>query len=204
MACYKNANAGCNTSNLLLNSRSGFCEKVVVEVKRVFDACMKQFAQENVQMDVEFSTEGPFTFVSGSNVGDQVITNLTVTPQPCNPCSRVKFDLTVPIEIIALEGGAEVVGTTEVTFSLDLMLKVPKDAITPAEIKSLATVVVVDGSFNQSELTATLCVTIITKVIAEVDLIMQTAGYPVIPECEDYAEDLCAGVFNRPVYPLSR
>lgn len=204
MSFNKKANVGCNTSNLLLNSRGG-CDKVVIEVNRVFDACMKQFSQENVQMNVEFPGEGPFTFVSGSNVGDQIITNLTVTPQAHTPCSRVRFDLTVPLQINATNNGNQsVVGFTEVTFSIDVMLKVPKDAITPSEIKSNATVVVVDGTFDENVLTATLCVTIITKVIAEVDLIIHTAGYPIIPECEDFAEDLCAGVFNRPVYPLSR
>lgn len=196
--------AKCNTASLLHNSRNNFCNKVIVNTTRVFDACMKQFAEEDVTLEVNFPTgTPPFTFISGrSNV--TAIQNLTITPLEDSPCSRVKFDLIIPIGILAEDSlGQEVTGEATVTTGVDVILKVPNDALTPAIVDSIATVIVLDGTFANGVLTCTLCYTIITKVIANVDLVISTAGYPIIPSCEEFSEDVCSGVFNRPIYPVT-
>ncbi|MGI6213306.1 MAG: hypothetical protein ACOYIQ_01995 [Christensenellales bacterium] len=195
----------CNTSGLLHNGRDNFCDRVVVNVTRVFDACIKQFAEENVTLKVVFSSyKPPYTFISGRSI-TTIMQNLTITPIEGSPCSRVKFDLIIPLAIVATNSlGVEVTGEASATASIDVVLRVPNDALTPAMIDCTATVVVLDGSFSSNNLRCTLCFTIINKVIANVDLILPTAGYPVIPSCEEFTEDVCSGVFSRPIYPVSR
>ncbi len=196
----------CNTAYLLHNSRTNFCDRVIVSTKRVFDACMQQFAEENATLTVDFiGGVPPYTFVSGQNT-DTIVQDVTTTPIDGSPCSRVRIDLTIPLQINAIDSeGAEFGGDASVNVSKDVMLRVPLNALTPATVEVTSTVVVLDGVFtNETTLTCTICYTIIVKIVANVDLVLPTAGYPIIPECEDYSEDICTGVFSQPLYPHSR
>ena len=206
MPYNRNLKPKCNTANLLHNSRTNFCDKVVVNTVRVFDACMQQFSEENATLTVEFATgTPPYTFISGQNTAT-TISNQVITPIEHSPCSRVQLSLTIPMVINAIDStGLEVVGTATVVASKDVILRLPSDALTPAVVDAVSTVVVLDGVFtNETTLICTLCYTIVVKIIANVDLVLPTAGYPLIPECEDYSEDVCASVFNQSLYPHSR
>lgn len=206
MPCSNNSRPRCNTAHSLHNSRGGFGDRVIVNAKRVFDACMQQFAEEDATLTVMFdNATPPYTFVSGQNMGAN-IDSVTTIPIPGSPCSRIKLDLSIPIQIHAIDStGAEVVGTASVAVSKDVILRVPNSALTPATVDVTATVVVLDGIIsNETTLDCTVCYTIIIKIVADVDLIVPTAGYPIISECEEYSEDVCSGVFAQPVYPSAR
>jgi len=76
-------------------------------------------------------------------------------------------------------------------------------ALVPVHVEVTANVVGLNNSLSDSVLTTTLCVTIVTKVLAKVILSIPTFGYPCIPPCQEFAEDLCEEIFNRPLYPSS-
>lgn len=200
---YKDANTICQTAEMLHN-KSNTGDKVVVEANRVYDACVKHLIQKNINLTVLLPGPMPHTFVSGYNSGAQILSASSITPIEGSPCSRVKFLLQVPLRINALSAtNNPVIGNVYTNFNLDLILKVPESGLTSASIKSSATVVVTDGVINERVLTCTLCVTIVTKIVAAVDLLLPCASYPILPECENFSEQVCKGVFELPIYPSS-
>ncbi|NLL56153.1 MAG: hypothetical protein GX242_02955 [Clostridiales bacterium] len=81
------------------------------------------------------------------------------------------------------------------------MLRVPQDGVFLPEVVALAAIVGMQNSLCGCELRTTLCVTLITKVVADVILVVPSFGYPVLPPCQEFTEDVCSGVFNTPVFP---
>ena len=49
----------------------------------------------------------------------------------------------------------------------------------------------------------TICVTIVLKVLAEVDIMVPTYGFCEIPPAEEYAESVCDEFFSLPLFPQS-
>jgi|AGTN01.3.fsa_nt_gi hypothetical protein len=191
MACTNNNITGTNACP----------ERVCIQANRVFDACISQFTEESITVPVSFPTP-PVTFVSADSTGQCIISNVVITPQTGSTCSRIQYTVTVPMTVVALDGGGNtILGTTAVTFNRDILLKVPKQSIIPAEVECTSNIVGLRGTFSDSTLTFTCCVTLITKIVAPVELLIYTNGYPALPNCQEYAEDLCAGVFNVPLYP---
>ena len=49
----------------------------------------------------------------------------------------------------------------------------------------------------------TVCVTVVLKVIAEVDILVPTYGFCQVPPCEEFAENVCDEFFSLPLFPQS-
>jgi hypothetical protein len=162
---------------------------------------MTQFTQENAVLTINSSV--PIVkFVSGRSTGDGVISNVIITPQPCNICSRVQYTVQIPIEIDGYDASDDLVtGLTTITIERDILLKVPTEAMIPSTVQITTQIKCIRGSFNGDVLTTTYCATIITKILAEVELLVQSYGYPALPNCQEYTEEICSGVFTLPIYP---
>lgn len=52
-----------------------------------------------------------------------------------------------------------------------------------------------------NQFTVDACVTIILKVVMEVELLVPSYGYSAIPPCQEYTQEVCAGFFELPVFP---
>lgn len=195
------------------NTPAKFCspntrtsENICVEVKRIFDACIQRSSIENVQLTVAFPqpvTLPGFTVESVVNSGDGVISNLNITPIPKSIFSRVTYTLTIPIEVVATDNvGNRIYGTSSYVLNKDILLRVPASTtVAPVQIEATASIEGLNNTLSDSVLTTTLCITIISKVYANVIVCIPTYGYPCIPPCQVYAEDLCDEVFRRPLYP---
>ncbi|MDD4315839.1 MAG: hypothetical protein PHC84_01610 [Clostridia bacterium] len=199
--------SNCRNTPALSNS-SAKCEKVCVEVRRIFDACIQRKSVENARLTVSFprvndAIADPVESVTNS--GPCVISNLTITPVPGSLCSRVRYTLTIPISVVKEDCGNNVVtGTTSFTLQQDLLLKIPASSVlVPVEIQAVCNVTGLNGVLSDSVLTCTLCITIITKVYADVIISIPTYGYPCIPPCQEFEEDICEEVFNRPIFPTT-
>ncbi|MDR3186329.1 MAG: hypothetical protein LBU04_05935 [Christensenellaceae bacterium] len=176
-------------------------EKVCIRVQRVFDACISQLTQENAVVHVDFQSQA-ITFVGGQSSGHGVISNVVITPQANNICSRIQYAVTIPVQITALDAsGIQVYGTTSVVINRDIMLKIPKEAIVPTEVQITTALRCVQGVLTGNTLNMVYCATIITKIVAEVELLVQSAGYPALPNCQEYTDNACSGVFTMPIYP---
>lgn len=192
--CSSNSPALCCTNNV--------AEKTCIEVTKVFDACMQQRSISST-LTVAFTGDPTgATVTSVTNSGPGVVSDTSITPIPGSPCSRVSYTLTVPIYVVATQpAGTQITGTSSMTFEQDLVLKVPRDGVIPPRVVATVAVVGLQNSLIGCILTTTSCVTIITKVVADVLLVVPSFGYPVIPPCQEYSQDICSGVFNTPVFP---
>lgn len=191
------------------NPMNGLCEKACIEVKKVFDACLKQVQVSDVQVTVDTYTPAnpvqPLTFVSANCVaGNATINNLIVDRFDERPCfARVTGDVIIPIVINYTDAnGTAGVATANVTINQDVVLYVPQPSIFPFEINALASCVIPNGDYlGGNVFNLDLCITIILKVVVEAELLVPSYGYTPIPPCQEFTQDACSGFFELPLYP---
>lgn len=191
------------------NAANGLCEKVCIEVKKVFDACIKQETLSNQVVTLQSTTPAdvsePFTFVSArSNSSTGQVYDLVVTPAGETPgCSRVQCNVAIPLQVNFTDAnGVQAVGTSSLTISRDVLLKVPEPSVIPYEIVAVVNAVSAEGSYtSDGQFNITICVTIIMKVVMDVELLIPSYGYCYIPPCQEYQEEICDGFFDLPLFP---
>ena len=191
------------------NPLNGLCEKVCVQVKKVFDACMQQTQLNDVVLDVTNLTPAnptyPLTFISAkSTVSQGTISNLLIEPLPERQgCARVRADVTIPVSVAYTDAnGVEGVGTSTVTLTKDVILNIPSASIMPYNVEAVVSLVSTLGSTTgDAQFTIDACVSIILKIVMDVELLVPSYGYAVLPPCQDYTQEVCAGFFELPVFP---
>ncbi len=191
------------------NPLNGLCEKVCIEAKKVFDACMQQSQLTDIVLNVTNLTPSnptyPLTFVSAKSTTQVgTISNLLIEPLPERPHSaRVKCDIIIPVSVAYVDAnGVEGVGTSTVTISKDVILNVPSASIMPYSVEAVASLVSTIGTYTaENQFTIDACVSVILKIVMEVELLIPSYGYTPIPPCQDYTQEVCAGFFELPMYP---
>jgi len=191
------------------NPVNGLCEKVCVEVKKVFDACMQQSQLNDIILTINNPTPAdptyPLTFISAKSTTSQgVISNLLVEPLAERPnCSRVRADVTIPVSVAYTDAnGVEGVATSSVTITKDVILNTPSASIMPYSVEALVSLVSTQGTYTaEGQFTIDACVSIILKIVIEVELLIPSYGYCALPPCQDYTQEVCAGFFELPMYP---
>lgn len=191
------------------NPMNGLCEKACVQVKKVFDACMQQTQLNGITLDITNLTPAtptyPLTFVSAkSTTSSGVISNLLIEPLSERPhAARVKADVTIPVSVAYVDAnGVEGAATATVTVTKDVILNVPSASIMPYNVEAVVSLVSTQGSTTgDNQFTIDACVSIILKIVMEVELLIPSYGYAVIPPCQEYTQEVCAGFFELPVYP---
>lgn len=195
-------------------------EKICIQAKKVFDACMKQTTLQQASAsisDVVPATQSlPLRFVSGKStttIGE--VTNLIVERLPDKPhYGRVQADIDVPFEITYLDNSnVEGRGQGKVIVPVDVVMYLPDASIIPYRIEASVSAVAPEGQYGDVQVIGgetyyifniNCCVTTILKVTMDVDLIMPTYGYAVIPPCQEYTENVCSGYFELPLYPPTK
>ena len=193
------------------NALNGLCEKVCLQVKKVFDACMRQTTEENVSITltdvVPVNPTYPLTFVSGkSTTSKGVITNLYVDPIDDRPnMSRLRANIGLPIEVAFTDSeGVAGSGTAVITVPIDIVIGTPEPAIIPYSVEAVVGAVLPDGVYaSDTTFNVTACVTIVVKTETDVELLVPTYGYCYIPPCQEFSQDVCAGFFELPLFPGS-
>ena len=191
------------------NPLNGLCEKVCVQAKKVFDACMQQTQLTGIVLNITNLTPAnptyPLTFVSAkSTVSQGVISNLLIDPLNERPnCARVKADITIPVSVAYTDAnGVEGVATSTITITKDVILNIPSASIMPYNVEAVVSLVSTLGNYTGlNEFTIDACVSIILKIVMEVELLIPAYGYAAIPPCQDYTQEVCAGFFELPMYP---
>jgi hypothetical protein len=194
------------------NPLNGLCEKVCIHTRKVFDACMRQTTEEDVQVTLTTTTPAdpvaPLTFVSGRNTTSQAtITGLIVDPLDDKPCfARVRGTVNIPMEIAYTDANnTQGVGEGTIGVPIDIVLGVPEPSIIPYEIVAVVGFVSPEGTFvSGTTFDVTACITLIVKSETEVELLVPSYGYCYIPPCQEFTQDVCTGFFELPLYPSSR
>ena len=191
------------------NPLNGLCEKVCVQVKKVFDACMQQTQLTGVVLDITNLTPDnptyPLTFISAKSLTSQgVISNLTIEPLPERQGqARVRADVTIPVSVAYTDAnGVEGAATSSVTVTKDVILSVPSASIMPYSVEAVVSLVSTQGSYTgNNQFTIDACVSIVLKIVMDVELLIPSYGYAAIPPCQEYTQEVCAGFFELPMFP---
>ncbi len=214
---YKNCNQSCCPGQVSGDITSGLNEKVCVQLQKVYDSCLQQEQLTKVKVtvnqlcavdpacDAPASITPPITFEScrsSSTVG--TIRNLTIDRLCDRPnFARVRCLVDIPIDILFVDAKCvEGIGKGIITVSKDVLMFIPDESIVPYTLETLVSAICVSGTYlggNVFEIT--VCVTIILKIIAEVELLIPTYGFCPIPPCEEFAENVCDEFFNLPIFP---
>ena len=207
--CNNNGADRC-PGNISGNPINGLCEKVCVTVRKVFDACMTQSTLETTSVTLTNLTPTdptlPLTFVSGqSTTSTGTITALTVTPLADRQgLSRVQATVSIPIVINYTDAsGIAGSGTGTVSYPLDVVMCVPTGSVFPVELSARVNMASPNGTYTGggNTFSITACVTIVLKVEADVELLIPSYGYCRIPECTQFTQEACQGVFDLPLFP---
>lgn len=191
------------------NPLNGLCEKVCIETKKVFDACMQQSQLTGIVLNITNLTPAnptyPLTFVSAkSTVQTGTISNLLIEPLNERPnCARVKTDVIIPVSVAYTDAnGVEGVATSTVTIPKDVILNIPSASIMPYAVEAIVSLVSTQGAYTGlNQFTIDACVSVIIKIVMEVELLIPSYGYTPIPPCQEYTQEVCAGFFELPMYP---
>ena len=191
------------------NPLNGLCEKVCLQVKKVFDACMQQNQLTNIVLNITNLTPAnptyPLTFISAkSTVSQGTISNLLIDPLNERPnCARVKADITIPVSVAYVDANnVEGVATATITITKDVILNIPSASIMPYNVEAVVSLVSTQGTYSDlNQFVIDACVSIIMKIVMEVELLVPSYGYAAIPPCQEYTQEVCAGFFELPMYP---
>lgn len=134
------------------------------------------------------------------------ITNLSIERMCDRPqFARVKCSVNVPLDILFSDQHCqEWMGTASVNVTRDVLLCIPEESVIPFTIESLVSAVCVSGKYIGScQFEINLCVSVVLKVLAEVDIMVPTYGFCEVPPAEEFAESVCDEFFSLPLFPQS-
>ena len=189
------------------------CEKVCLQTKKVFDACLKREHIENMQITLtDFNPENPtapLTFVSGgaSTTEQTQFTNVQITRlEDRRNFATVSVTAQIPIDIVYTDAnGVQVTAKGYITMDESVILFVPQPSMVPVRVEPVASVVVPQATFTSStEIVLDACVMLIIKIVADVEILVPSYGYCNIPPCQEASQDVCQGFFELPLFPSSQ
>ena len=138
---------------------------------------------------------GQWTFEScRSSTTRGNITNLCIERLCDRPqFARVKCTIDVPIDVLFVDQRCqEWMGQATLSVDRDVLLCIPDDSILPFTLESLASAICVSGNYiGNCTFEITICVTVVLKVLAEVDIMVPTYGFCQVPPAEEFAESVC-------------
>lgn len=188
-------------------------EKVCIQVNKVYDSCLQQETLEDVRIVLTEICKSrtnfvpPLTFVSCRSTtvkGKLVGTRIDRLPERPN-FARVRTNVEIPIEVVFEDAeGHQGTGMAVITVPKDVVLFVPDESVIPFQLESVVNAVCVSGRFIPGEtfrFEVDVCITIILKIVAKVELLVPAFGFCEIPPCEEFAESVCEEIFNLPLFP---
>lgn len=183
------------------NPLCGLCERMCIEVRQVFDGCMRRADNQNsVARFSGFTAGEPAEFVSVSLGGQAVISGLKVSSG--ESCNSMEFVLNIPLLLTYTDTSGQT-GTAVGMLRLNrsVSLRVPTGGLLPYTVESKVFIYCNVGSFlNSDTVSFTYCIVEIIKVIIETDILVPTYGYAVYPECSECGGG-CSFIMASPVFP---
>lgn len=188
-------------------------ERVCIQVNKVYDSCLQQETLNDVRIilrDVSGSKTSfvpPLNFIScrsttvkGKLIGTR-IDRLAERPN----FARVRTTVEIPVEILFEDAeGKKGSGCAVIAVPKDVILFVPDESVIPFQLESIVNAICVAGNFVHGEtfrFNVDVCITIILKIIAKVELLIPAFGFCEIPPCEEFAENICEEFFRLPLFP---
>ena len=214
MSFYINNNNPNRPGPINSSALSNVCERVLIEANKVFDACINRDTVMGAVITLtNFTPAGPtepLTYVSAQSdpLNPATISNVTIDRIETRPnYANVSATITIPITVSYLDAN-RIPGTATGTITVDrsAVLFVPQVALTPVEVKVVAAVSSEIGTISGTTATITYCIQTILKIVSQVDILVPSFGYPVLPPCQtpNPAQTECPGFFELPIYPTAQ
>jgi len=147
----------------------------------------------------------PITFEScRSTSSTGILHNVTIDRLCDRPCfARVRAAVEIPLDILFTDARCcEYIGKTSITLNRDVLLSVPDESIVPFTLESMVSAICVSGAYlGNNRFKLTICVTIVLKILATVEIMIPSYGFCPIPPCEEFAENVCDEFFSLPLFP---
>jgi hypothetical protein len=211
MSFYINNPSNCRPGAICGNPLSGLCEKALIEVTKVFDACRRQTTETGLTLDLSNFDPAiptlPLTYISATSSGPATVSNVVIDRIPQRPnFANVSATITIPVTVSYRDANG-VLGTAEsiITTTENVILFVPQPSLIPIEITALASFTSTIGTIDPTGSVATVtgCLTIILKVVANVDILVPSYGYPEIPPCHASTNQICPPENELPLFPTA-
>ena len=211
MSFFSNFNSDRCPCQITGNPLNGLCEKVCIEVNKVFDSCIKQSQEEGVTLtltdNVPANPTYPLTFVSArSTTTTGTLQSLQIDRLADRPnFARVQATVCIPVEVLYVDAnGVEGKANSTACFTQDVILFVPEPSVIPYTVQAVVSLVSTIGTYvPENTFLIDCCITIILKVVMPVELLVPSYGYCTIPPCQEYSHEVCAGFFELPLFPSS-
>ncbi|MBR1891564.1 MAG: hypothetical protein IJ811_03605 [Clostridia bacterium] len=211
MSFFSNFNSDRCPCQITGNPLNGLCEKVCIEVNKVFDSCIKQSQEEGVTLtltdNVPANPTYPLTFVSArSTTTTGTLQSLQIDRLADRPnFARVQATVCIPVEVLYVDAnGVEGKANSTACFTQDVILFVPEPSVIPYTVQAVVSLVSTIGTYvPENTFLIDCCTTIILKVVMPVELLVPSYGYCTIPPCQEYSQEVCAGFFELPLFPSS-
>ena len=208
---YRNNGDDLGPGRIANDPARGLCERVCIQVNRVYDSCMQQEQLDNLRIKLlEIDSccgdlYEPFELVSVRSVSSRgVIRDLCIDRLEERPnCARVRCCVEIPVEVAFIDSmGTECKGDSIISIPKDVILFVPCESVIPFTADAIASAVSVSGTYiGNKTFSTTCCVTVILKIVAEVELLIPSYGFCRIPPCEEFASEVCDEFFSLPLFP---
>lgn len=204
-AQVNNCNCGCNGCGQCGNCGCGGCTPCngcnsCNSCGSACDTCADTVAPASAPVP-------PITFEScRSSTTEASIRNLSVERLCDRPCfARVRCTVDVPIDILFVDSRCiEYIGKGVVSVDRDVLLSIPDESIVPYTLEAMASAICVSGCFvGNNQFKMTICVTIVLKVLADVEILVPSYGYCAIPPAEEFADSVCEEFFSLPLFPAA-
>ncbi len=120
--------------------------------------------------------------------------NVTIDRLCDRPCfARVRASVEIPLDILFTDARCrEYIGKTSIAINKDVLLSVPDESIVPFTLESMVSAICVSGAYlGNNRFKLTICVTVVLKVLASVEILIPSYGFCPIPPCEEFAENVC-------------
>ncbi len=214
MSFYINNNNPNRPGPINSSALNNICERVLIEANKVFDACINRDTITGAVVTLSDFTPAspaePLTYVSAQSdpTNPATISNVTIDRIESRPnYANVSATISIPITVSYIDAN-RVPGTATGTITVDrsAVLFVPQVALSPVEVKAVAAVSSDIGTISGSTATITYCIQTILKIVSEVDILVPSFGYPVLPPCQmpNPAQTECPGFFELPIYPTAQ
>jgi len=205
-----NPNRPCAINASALNC---ICEKVLIEVNKVFDACLIREENEPYTLTlsnfVPANPTLPLTFITADSIPSEpaIVTSANIERLDCRPnFANVTVTLSIPIQVNYQDANG-VAGTASATLVVTrtVVLFVPPESLSPVQVSSFAYFSSQVGTITDSTVTGSGCLQIIIKIVSLVDLLVPTFGYPCLPICQmvDSNANACPNLLCQPIYPTT-
>lgn len=213
MSFYINNTSVNKPGSINSNSLNGICEKILIQTRKIFDACVSTSTESGIILQVSdfipADPAQPLTFISAENTPNStpIISNLVIDRLDRAPnFANVSMTITVPITVTYRDANGVIgTGTSSVTINKSVILFVPQPSFTPVDITADVAFSSQIGTFTAPNIfTVTACIRVIIRVSAIVDVLVPSFGYPSLPCCQQAPSSTqCPGLEDLPIYPTA-